>query len=348
MDSQELIDASEIMQEMAENMQEFFRKSISFLKKFWRRKGAKDACSLYMFLLYWAYEQKTNTIYCTNTFIKEGLQMGDDSLRRGFRFLEGLQMVERVLRRDDKGIIIGKYIKLKRLHDPIKQGEKENIHVGENPHLGKTTHGKTGTNAYKDNNKKNNTYKEISKARFKNRVSQTEEENNHKDSLPDYKPLLPDIDMMKKSMNDNRIKKIKGRPAVTRKDMFDFFRSMRMEYGYTVKGLNATEEDLRYAGHIAKKIEHPREYIENTVKNWKQLREKITYEGSTKSKLPVYPDLKNLWLSREAIAYVSGMITVTEKREIKKYTSIDQLPIDIPNRKTFENIIKTVGFVEIQ
>lgn len=326
-----VFDASELIEEIGKNLQEAFRKSLSFLKKFWRIPGAGNACSIYIFILYWAYEQKTNSVYCTNTFIKEGLQIGDDYLRKGVKVLEELSMIERIIKRNEKGMITGKYIKLKKLNQPIineklKESQKnpeKTIHNGVFPQMGFPTDGKTVTNAYKDINKKKKeyTYKDVKETRFKNREHLKEE-------------------LLKKRLN-----KLCNKVVITKSDTFDFFRLMRLNYGFSVNGLYPTAEDLRYAGFIAKKVVNPLVYIERAVSNWDHLRGQVVYEDSKKSKLPMYPDMKNLWLSREAILFSLG--TVIEKKETVKYTSIDELPKDIPNREIFENVIKTMGYVEI-
>lgn len=357
------VDIEEVSNEIAENFQEAFRKSISFLKRFYgnknRVKGGGDASMVYMFLLYTAYEQKTHIVWAKYSFIQQGLDIGDDRLKKAMDFLKTANMIEEVTRYGSKGIE-GKYWKLKSLYAPVKNEKISNekrltAEIVDQP---KDRPTKSRTNAYKEIiNKDNklslfkNAYKEKVKARFKNRVSEQTLEQQDKDFLTappiPQPPLLPSVEDMKKRMNDKKISKLRDKPVLTRADMYSFYRSMRSEYGYTTMGLNPTEEDLRYAGFITKKIDKPRDYVESVIKSWKQLRKKIVYENSKNSKLPELPDLKNLWLSREAILFAMTSVVCEEVKEKTRYTNINQLPKDIPNRKTFENVIKTVGYVEI-
>lgn len=95
--------------------------------KMFMSEGAtgRDAQSLYLHLMFTAKLQKTNQIKATDTYLKKGLSMGADKLRKAKNLLKKMGLIKTVVRRDN-GKITGHYIKVHARTMPQEiEGEKK-------------------------------------------------------------------------------------------------------------------------------------------------------------------------------------------------------------------------------
>jgi hypothetical protein len=66
--------------------------------------------ALYFHLLYTARRQKTNVVKATDTYLKNGIGIGDTKLKKAKAELKKLDLIKYVKRRDHSGKITGFYI----------------------------------------------------------------------------------------------------------------------------------------------------------------------------------------------------------------------------------------------
>lgn len=71
-----------------------------------------DLIALYSFYSYTAKWQKTNVIKCTTDYVATGLKINDKKVRRLKKSLLSLGLIEDVKKRDDKGQVVGHYVKV--------------------------------------------------------------------------------------------------------------------------------------------------------------------------------------------------------------------------------------------
>jgi hypothetical protein len=101
-----------------------------------------DAKSLYEHYQFTSLLQKTNSVWALDTYCRQGLDWGRDRYDKAKALLKDLDLIEEWRDRDEKGRLGTKYVKVK-----TKRVELEPVHLSENPQVGKTTCGKTTTNA---------------------------------------------------------------------------------------------------------------------------------------------------------------------------------------------------------
>uniref|UniRef100_A0A6M3LME4 Uncharacterized protein n=1 Tax=viral metagenome TaxID=1070528 RepID=A0A6M3LME4_9ZZZZ len=76
-----------------------------------------DACSLYMFYIKTAKLQKTKRIFATNIFASKGLRWGKEKLSKAKKILIDNGFIEKVIKKDEHGKIIGNYLDIHYLKD---------------------------------------------------------------------------------------------------------------------------------------------------------------------------------------------------------------------------------------
>lgn len=119
-------------------------------------KNKSDAISLYIFYYYTAKWQKTNQPKAVDKYSKKVLGMGKDRLSKAQKTLISLGLIERVVKKNEKGQILGWYIKInyilkkKTLNNILES--KEDNQVPENALVDLPTSGKQNTNALSINN----------------------------------------------------------------------------------------------------------------------------------------------------------------------------------------------------
>jgi hypothetical protein len=102
-----------------------------------------DAMALYMHYLFTSKLQKTGSIKALDTYCREGLDWGRDRMLKAKQLLADLNIAVTVIRRDEKGRILGSYVKIKAGKAPL-----EPIQLSENPQVDSVTSGQTDVNAY--------------------------------------------------------------------------------------------------------------------------------------------------------------------------------------------------------
>lgn len=306
-------------------------------------KHGADALSLYMFFYYHGKVQGTRQVYALASFCKKGLGWGDFKYQRANRILLDMGFIEKIRKTDKQGKVTGWYTKINHLMEmltephpemKLKLVKKNCKHLKtnkKNPHPSKFTGVEKPQDGFRETNTLNKKINTLNKKKL---------------NPSDSKTLEPKD--LKSSIDSKRKKNITNKSFINQKDVFDYFHLIRKEYGYKIKSSYATAVDLNFCRLIKKNIpENTREYIETVIKNWKYLTKEITFEGSNKSKLPDYPDLKNLWLSREAIDNVLGNLENKPKENRTIYTEVNQVPKDIPEYNMIVKLIKRTGRVVV-
>lgn len=104
---------------------------------FLRCDNPADLIALYGFYYYTAKWQKTNQIKATDNYVCKGLHWGKDRLRRAYKELKAVGLVERIARKNKQGKVEGHYVKVNYIW------KRENlIDCTENPDTLKPTCGK--------------------------------------------------------------------------------------------------------------------------------------------------------------------------------------------------------------
>lgn len=98
----------------------------------------RDAKSLYEHLMFTAKMQKTNQVKATNSYLKKGLCMGDEKIRKAKKLLLDLGLITLVEKRDKQGKFTEHYIKVHAKTVPNEVKEEKN-----DPETLKSSSGKT-------------------------------------------------------------------------------------------------------------------------------------------------------------------------------------------------------------
>jgi hypothetical protein len=116
---------------------------------FLEMKEPSECLSLYCFYYYTGKWQKTNQPRATNKYVKKGLKWGEDKIKRVLDQLIESGLIEKVIKRDEKGKIKGWYIKLNYMFkkDTITQV----IHTQQMPDVATARCGYQDTNALSAN-----------------------------------------------------------------------------------------------------------------------------------------------------------------------------------------------------
>lgn len=138
-------------EEMGE--QNFVENDLVILSKgvidvFLKEENGLDLIGLYTFYYYTAKWQKTNQIKATDTYVRKGLNIGKDRLKKAKDRLLELGLIAIITTRSRAGGIEGWYIKLNYLW----KNETVKTYLSENLLEAKPTCGKTETNALSTNN----------------------------------------------------------------------------------------------------------------------------------------------------------------------------------------------------
>jgi len=92
-------------------------------------KLSSDATNLYLFYIKNAKIQETNSIYSTDSFCKKGLNWGEKRFRSAKTILANEGFIEQITKRDEKGIILGHYIKIHYLSGNKRVEKPNNINT---------------------------------------------------------------------------------------------------------------------------------------------------------------------------------------------------------------------------
>ena len=127
-----------------------------------------DSLSLYLFYIKNAKIQKTNSIWNTNTFGMKGLNWGNKRYNDAKKLLVDNGFIEETIRRNDKGQIIGHYLKINYIFGRETVEDIKNNQKYQNPQVDITTSGFGEINALSNktinalsNKKESNDFKSI-------------------------------------------------------------------------------------------------------------------------------------------------------------------------------------------
>ena len=117
----------------------------------------------------------------------------------------------------------------------------------------------------------------------------------------------------------------------------------RMPRNFTVEEMGMASKFIKSMGNgDAQKIVH---LIEFCVSHWKQLREKVVWESTKKTKLPEVPSFKEIYFNRDVMYHYykhrDEVQTADEKTTV--YTTMDHVPKDHPMFKQIERAIRNSG-----
>lgn len=118
------------------------------LDKFLKEDNPADLISLYIFFYYTARWQKTNIIKATQNYVKKGLGWGIDRLNKSEDKLINLGLIEKITRRDNKGKVVGWFVKIKYI---FTNKNVELVQNTQKPLVDEATCGKQETNALSTN-----------------------------------------------------------------------------------------------------------------------------------------------------------------------------------------------------
>ena len=118
------------------------------LDKFLKEDNPADLISLYIFFYYTARWQKTNIIKATQNYVKKGLGWGIDRLNKSEDKLINLGLIEKITRRDNKGKVVGCFVKIKYI---FTNKNVELVQNTQKPLVDEATCGKQETNALSTN-----------------------------------------------------------------------------------------------------------------------------------------------------------------------------------------------------
>ncbi len=103
-----------------DKLKEWFHNTLSISNKSYDRilAGAEhpaECIAVYMHLVRTARWQKTNSVWANNSYIKNGLKLGDKRLKRAKAELRALKLIDYIQKRNDKGQLGDTYIVIKYL-----------------------------------------------------------------------------------------------------------------------------------------------------------------------------------------------------------------------------------------
>lgn len=114
---------------------------------FSEKKHGANALTLYMFYIRMGKKQSTNQPYATDKFCRKGLRWGKDKLKSAKALLQKYNLIESIQRRDEKGRIVGNYIRVRHMWSENDALRKVLTHEHQNPLVEKPSSGKRETNA---------------------------------------------------------------------------------------------------------------------------------------------------------------------------------------------------------
>lgn len=129
-------------------------------------KENADSMTLYVFYALQTKMQDTKSVYAKDTFCRKGLGWGQQRFYKAKKVLQGLNLIEEIVRRDKAGKVVGKYILVRYINTLSTVRETHRV---DNPQDGKTI---TNTNNKNINalDKNRNAYaslKKLSESDFK-------------------------------------------------------------------------------------------------------------------------------------------------------------------------------------
>jgi hypothetical protein len=120
-----------------------------------KQENPGDLIAVYCHYYFTGRWQKTNQPWATDVYIRKGLKFSENRVRRARKKLEELGLIEIIEKRDKKGRIKGKYIKIKHIWSTrkINNQEKTVYQVSQKPEAGKSRAGKRRTNTLSEINR---------------------------------------------------------------------------------------------------------------------------------------------------------------------------------------------------
>jgi len=155
---------------------------------------------------------------------------------------------------------------------------------------------------------------------------------------------------LEEGLRAKRIANVRKRKHISATNLLGYYKDMLVTYGYRVPATIALDHTTMQ--HLINKQPDYLAYIELAIRNWKEIRAKVTWPGNDRSMLASTPSTRELWLSREAILQAIQELEGSKQEAVNPenfvtYTSENEVPEDHPRRKLILHLIKTKGKAEV-